>query len=287
MPEANEKSIQDRAVRELGTMAAQFAIAEAKVIEAYYAGNERSPETDAHWSMKQSGRELESAVTGVEKLMAHWQDAKAGRIDFDRKWFEEELAASGQEMNHANIYMNYLEANTGAAADCMDIYRRYNRWNPDPSSENITEWVKLAEVFKQQEKLAEADPVAALAGSGGLLEGGSCGLFYALSKITGEKPDVDLAEGNKTILEDERGHGPSNVYEVPKLIRNEADLEKVKAIIFERGTQRLRMRNEQFNFPLDDARLEALVDDVVAGKIDMALVNEIWGEDLHNFLVAA
>ena len=287
MVNASSENIQDRAVRELGTLAAQFAAAETELIEAYFKGNKRSPETDAHWSKKQSGREFESAVTGLEKLIEHWQEAKAGRIAFDRKWFEEEYAVGAQEMNHANIYFDYLEATTGETADCVDIYRRYNRWNPDPSSENITEWMKLAELFKQQEQLAEKNPVVELAASNGLLEGGSCGLFYALSKLTGEERDVRLADGNKKILHDERGHGPSNVYEVPKLIKSEKDLEKVKNLLFERGKQRLRMRNEQFNFPLSDERMKEMVEEVAAGKIDLRVFSEIWGDDLYNYVVAA
>lgn len=276
------ESLQERASRELAKLAAQFAAAETELVDTYYNNGKRTQQTDAHWSKKQSGRELESAVTSVEKLMAHWQAAKNGEVTFDRRWFEEELWRGTQEMNHANVYLDYFEGTTGETADCAEIYRRFNRWDPDPSSDNISEWMKLAELFKQQEKLAEKDPAMELVAANGLLEGGSCGLFYALSKINGEERDVRLAEGNKNVLRDERGHGPANVYWVPELIKTEADLETVKKHLIERGKQRLRMRNEQFSFPISEERIEQMA----AGDVDLGPVAEIWGEDLYKEYVA-
>ena len=48
----------------------------------------------------------------------------------------------------------------------------------------------------------------------------------------------------------------------------------------ERGIQRLRMRNEQFSFPIDEARIQ----DIAAGNIGLDVTKAIWGETLAKFI---
>ena len=48
----------------------------------------------------------------------------------------------------------------------------------------------------------------------------------------------------------------------------------------ERGVQRLRMRNEQFSYPIDEARIQ----EIAAGKIGLDVTREIWGETLARFI---
>jgi hypothetical protein len=85
------------------------------------------------------------------------------------------------------------------------------------------------------------------------------------------------------VLNDERGHGPANVLEITKVINNEEELSGAKEMLIRRGTQRLRMRNEQFSHPLTEQR----INDIAAGKIELGVTKEIWGESLYRYLNAA
>src|SRR5581483_12475128 len=109
------------------------------------------------------------------------------------------------------------------------------------------------------------EPWAKLITSEGLLEGGSCGMFYAASLLKGDDLDDRIGSAFKIVLKDERGHGPANLFSVNKYIKTEEDLSGAKEMLRARAIGRLRMRNEQFGNPLSSRRLEELMD----GDVDL------------------
>ena len=60
------------------------------------------------------------------------------------------------------------------------------------------------------------------------------------------------------ILLDEVGHKDTGARALAELIRDEESFQRAAKIICEVSGQRLRMRNEQFGFPLKQAELAAL-----------------------------
>jgi hypothetical protein len=279
--------LEERAPRELAILAARCAAGEAEIATAYFESPKRTSETDAIWLEKQAGRELESTFTMLKDAMevvgrdlgaskSFWVDTIKSGID--RHWLEDHLFKVNQELNHGNHCVDILERLTGRPADVKEIVRKYNRWNPDPSVPNNTEWCNLAKLFREQE--VRPEPWAKLITSEGLLEGGSCGMFYSASLLKGNEIDDLIGKAFVVVLRDERGHGPANLFSVHKYIKSEADLEGAKQMLRERGEGRLKMRNEQFAYPLPAKRLTAIMD----GDVDLGVVREIWGDAPYRYV---
>ena len=57
-------------------------------------------------------------------------------------------------------------------------------------------------------------------------------------------------------------------------------MDGAKSLMVERGIQRLRMRNEQFSYPIDEDRIQ----EIAAGQIGLSVTREIWGETLARFI---
>ncbi len=281
------KGLAERATRELARVAAVFAAGEAEIADAYFSWDQRDRGKEVIWLTRQAGREIESTFTGLKEIVdkvggdlaspgQYWVDRWGG--DVDRNWLEENLFRTRQELNHGNRCVDIIEWLTGEPLDIKDVVRRYNRWNPDPSLPDMTEWVRLAQVFREQE--ARTEPWARLINSQGLLEGGSCGLFYAASRLSGSELNDRLAEAFTVVLDDERGHGPANIYRIAGAFTTREAVEGARGLMVERGIQRLRMRNEQFSHPVGEDRIQK----IAAGDISLEVTRAIWGETLARFI---
>ena len=132
--------------------------------------------------------------------------------------------------------------------------------------------MQLAKLFKEQDRGPE--PWAKLLTSEGLLEGGSCGLFYGASLLRGDAIDNHIGRAFKVVLKDERGHGPANLFNVNKYVLTEKDLDGAMDMLKARAELRLRMRNEQFSYPLPWKRVSSIIN----GDVDLKVVKDIWGD---------
>jgi len=282
-----ETPLTERAPRELAILAARCAAGEAEIATTYFNSPARTLESDALWLEKQAGRELESTFTMLKEVMVavgrnmgkdeqYWVNSIQDGID--RQWLEEFIFKIKQELNHGNHCVDILERITGEPANIAEIVRKYNRWEPDPTAPNNKEWCALAKLFREQETRTE--PWAKLITSEGLLEGGSCGMFYAASLLKGDDLDDRIGSAFKIVLKDERGHGPANLFSVNKYIKTEEDLSGAKEMLRARAIGRLRMRNEQFGNPLSSRRLEELMD----GDVDLGVVRAIWGDAPYRYV---
>lgn len=277
----------ERATRELARVAAIFAAGEAEIARTYFEWDRRDRDKEVVWLTKQAGREIEATFTALKEIVEkfggglgrpdrYWVDQWTG--DVDRQWLEENLYRTKQELNHGNLCVDIIEWLTGETVDIKEVVRRYNRWNPDPTLPDMKEWVRLAEVFKEQE--ARPEPWARLVNSQGLLEGGSCGLFYAATQLGGSELNDRLARAFTVVLDDERGHGPANVYQIAGAFSTQDAVDGARGLMVERGVQRLRMRNEQFSHPIDEARIQ----EIAQGRIGLEVTRRIWGETLAQFI---
>jgi hypothetical protein len=91
-----------------------------------------------------------------------------------------------------------------------------------------------------------------------LTEGGGGALYQVCERLQKRGVERKIANVFREILLDEVEHKDSGGRALATLIRNEAAFRRAARIICEISFQRLRMRNEQFGFPLDDASLAAL-----------------------------
>jgi hypothetical protein len=91
-----------------------------------------------------------------------------------------------------------------------------------------------------------------------LTEGGGGALYQVCSKLKKRGIEGKIARVFREILLDEVGHKDTGARALAELIRDEASFQRAAKIIGEVSGQRLRMRNEQFGFPLTRHELAAL-----------------------------
>ena len=91
-----------------------------------------------------------------------------------------------------------------------------------------------------------------------LTEGGGGALYRVCGALGNRGMDGKIADVFRQILADELGHKNSGARVLTRLIKDEKAYLRAAAIIAEVCGQRLRMRNEQFGFPLHREDLAAM-----------------------------
>ena len=251
----------ERAVRELRLLVGRYGAGEAEVARTYFERT-RTTAHDRVWLTSQVGREL-SRVYQLSALAE--RELAAFGSGGDRTRYAETIEKLSEELAHFNLLGDILEELTGAPLDYAEL-RRYDFFQPDPTAPFNRENARLAAINAaiDTELAVKQPPWAALVQDQGLLEGGGNGVFYVGSNLSGGPLEERLARAMRRILDDEMDHGPSSLALVPRYVQSEADLAAVTTYTRRRGDQRLRWRNEQFGYPLAEARLAA----IMAGDIE-------------------
>ena len=91
-----------------------------------------------------------------------------------------------------------------------------------------------------------------------MTEGGGGALYQVCAKLKKKGLEGKIASAFREILRDEVGHKESGARELGRLVRSQNAYERALEIICQVSQQRLRMRNEQFGFPLTANKLAAL-----------------------------
>ena len=110
--------------------------------------------------------------------------------------------------------------------------------------------IKTKEIRRQDEALERAAIT--------ITEGGGGALYLVCSKLKRNGFERKIAHAFKEILADETEHKDAGGRSLDALIKTRAAYLRAARIITEVSSQRLRMRNEQFGFPLSEARMAAL-----------------------------
>ncbi len=93
----------------------------------------------------------------------------------------------------------------------------------------------------------------------GLTEGGGASTFREASKLSGGEIEERLAAAMKIIHTDEKDHYEDAAVAAAQAVESAEDLERMKRAVHEVSIQRVRMRNEQFDFQMTDREVEALI----------------------------
>ena len=244
------------AVRVLRRLVARYGAGEAEIARTYFERT-RTPAHDRVWLTSQVGREL-SRVYQLQAAAAA-ELATLGQGG-DRQHYAETVEKLAEELDHFNRLGDILESVQGAPLDYAALHR-YDFFTPDAAAPFNAENARLAAVNRQidEEMTARRPPWAALVQDQGLLEGGGNGVFYVGSQLQGGPLEARLAAAMQKVLDDEMDHGPRALATVPRYVHTPADLEGVVHYTRLRGDQRLRWRNEQFNYPLSAERLAAIM----------------------------
>ena len=91
-----------------------------------------------------------------------------------------------------------------------------------------------------------------------LTEGGGGALYQVCGKLKKRGIEEKIATVFREILQDELEHKDSGGRSLATLVKNQGSFQRAARIICEVSRQRLRMRNEQFGFPLSEAQMKTL-----------------------------
>jgi len=224
---------------------ARLWAAEAEVFAAYFGSPRRTPEADEAWLARQCWKELVDGVVG-----------RIGRLTASESSFERTtaaaLAALADEVVRVELrhYVAFGIALRLAQREAGTLARATARIGSD--------WPENAELqsmrARQRREHGELGERASA-----FTEGGYCTLYRAGMALKRET-DLDdaIATACAQVFDDEWEHmleGIAGLAEAPLAARDWARLEE---LTLAQGRARLHMRNAQFGFPLDAARLRAL-----------------------------
>jgi rubrerythrin len=246
----------NRYVKQLDRLAQEYRAAEEQIVGAFF----KRPRTKAdhlRWLKAQAFKEY-SAIRPIFTALAKLYPQLDGEID--RHDFEKLTEKLADETKHARLVMDLLEKLSGKRVTFADLF-----W--------LSEDQKLAKIRSRFSK----SYAALLHGNGvitekeirrkdeeieraaiTLTEGGGGALYRICSRLKKTGVEEKIALVFKEILADETEHKDAGVKVLASLVKSKAAFERAAGIIRAISSQRLRMRNQQFGFPLNEAQLKVL-----------------------------
>jgi hypothetical protein len=243
-------------VKRLAKLARAYAAAEEAVVSAFFAKPHKKSD-HLRWLRAQAFKEY-SAIRPIFTALAKLYPEVDRQID--RHEFEELTKKLADETKHARLVMDLLEELTGKKVTFADLL-----WLPEDRklakirarySKSLATLlhgngaIKAKEIRRQDEELERAAIT--------LTEGGGGALYLVCSRLKTHGFEAKIARVFKEILLDEVEHKDSGIRSLGTLVRNDTAFGRAARIVCEVSSQRLRMRNEQFGFPLSEHELMIL-----------------------------
>jgi len=242
-------------MKSLELLAGRFWSAEAKVVKAYFA-KPREKKEDVRWLKAQAFKEHSAIKPLLQTLAKTYPHLDKG---MDRHQYEELAKKLAEEMKHARLIMDLLEEMTGTKVTPKDllwlsedkrlakIRGRYSKTYAGllHGSQNI----RVREIRRKDEDLERAAIT--------FTEGGGGALYEVCSRLKAGRFERKVATAFKEIYRDEVNHKNAGARDLARLVATRRDYERAKRIIQRVSSQRLRMRNEQFGFPLSARKIRS------------------------------
>lgn len=243
-------------IEQLTRLAKAYAAAEAEVIAAFFK-RPRKPTDHLRWLKAQGFKEFSAVKPILDALAALYPKIDRGTSRHDYAELTEKLA---DETKHARLVMDLIEEISGRRTTPRDLTwlaedRKLAKVRARYSKSYATLLhgsgkVSSKEIKRRDENLERAAIT--------LTEGGGGALYLVCSKLKKTGIEAKIARAFHEILLDEVGHKDSGGRALGGQIKNAADCRRAAAIISAVCGQRLRMRNEQFGFPLSKMQLAEL-----------------------------
>lgn len=240
----------------LKRLANGYAVAEHAVIAAFFK-KPRKPKEHLRWLKAQGFKEYSAIKPLLEALTALYPKIDRGIARRDYAELAEKLA---DETKHARLVMDLLQQISGKKITPRELIwlpedRQLARVRAKYSKSYATLLhgagkIKSREIKRKDEALERAAIT--------LTEGGGGALYLVCSKLKKTGIEARIAGVFHEILLDEVEHKDSGARALGGQIKSAADCERAAGIIAAVCGQRLRMRNEQFGFPLNKIQLAAL-----------------------------
>jgi rubrerythrin len=243
-------------VKRLARLARAYTAAEEAIVCAFFAKPHKKSD-HLRWLRAQAFKEY-SAIKPIFTTLAKLYPELDRQID--RHEFEELTDKLADETKHARLVMDLLEELTRKRVTFADllwlpedrklakIRARYSKSLATLLHGNGT--IKAKEIRRQDEELERAAIT--------LTEGGGGALYLVCSRLKTNGLEEKIARVFKEILLDEVAHKDSGIRSLDALVRNNRAFRRATRIICEVSSQRLRMRNEQFGFPVSEREMMIL-----------------------------
>jgi len=256
----------------------QGAEAVKQVVDAYVAN--RTPERDMNWLCLQMAKEFGA-------VMLHSDNAReAIRKGVDGRAMDAYIETVREEVVHYQAYFNLLNRTIGEDTEIpiADIYRYLVTKIDNGKLAMDDAMVAFADRWPEHHKyMACAAPyvkaqhpwVAKVFGA--TMEGGAGGWHWCMSQVPpNDEFLVQVAKLQKGIAIDELEHGPEELAALCAEYDDAmgVDLDELYRQLREHRFQEVLQRNEQFLYPLTDAQLQAIHQQL--------LNNELTGFNLYS-----
>jgi hypothetical protein len=243
-------------INRLTQLASAYRAAEEAVVRAFFK-KPRTKKDHLRWLKAQGFKEYSAIKPIIDALTALYPNVGRAADRHDYAELTEKLA---DETKHARLVMDLLEDISGKKIAFKDLL-----WLPQdrklakirarysPSYATLLHGsgtISAKEIRRQDESLERAAIT--------LTEGGGGALYRVCSELKTSGVEGRIAKVFYDILLDEVVHKDSGGRALAPLVKTQADFDRAEEIICEVSGQRLRMRNEQFGFPLSKNQLAEL-----------------------------
>jgi rubrerythrin len=246
----------NRLAQQLSKLAAAYGVAEAEVIGAFFAVPRRNQD-HLRWLKAQGFKEYSAIKPILDALNQLYPNIDSGIARHDYTELTEKLA---DETKHARLVMDLLEEISGKKIKPRDLTwlpqdRKLSKVRAGYSKTYAgllhgSAKVTSKEMRRKDEELERAAIT--------LTEGGGGALYQVCGKLKKRGIEEKIAAVFREILQDELEHKDSGGRSLATLVKDQASFRRAARIICEVSRQRLRMRNEQFGFPLSELQMKTL-----------------------------
>jgi len=243
-------------VKQITRLAKAYAAAERAVIAAFFK-KPRKRTDHLRWLKAQGFKEYSAIRPIIHALAALYPKIDRGVDRHDYAELTEKLA---DETKHARLVLDLLEEISGKKTGPHDLTwlpedRKLAKVRARYSKSYATLLHGSGKVSSKEIKRRDEDLERAAIT---LTEGGGGALYRVCSELKTSGVEGRIAKVFYDILLDEVGHKDSGGRALAPLVKTQAEFDRAAKIICEVSGQRLRMRNEQFDFPLSKNQLAEL-----------------------------
>ena len=246
----------NRLAQQLEKLASAYGTAEGQVVGAFFAVP-RHKQDHLCWLKAQGFKEYSAIKPILDALTQLYPNIDNGIARHDYTELTEKLA---DETKHARLVMDLLEEISGKKINPRDLTwlpqdRKLAKMRAGYSKSYAgllhgSEKITSTEMRRKDEELERAAIT--------LTEGGGGALYQVCGRLKKRGIEEKIAAVFREILQDEVKHKDSGGRSLAVLVKDKASFRRAARIICEVSGQRLRMRNEQFGFPLSEAEMKTL-----------------------------
>lgn len=240
-------------IERLVATAAPYWAGEAELVRTYWTAPVRTVATDLLWLERQCFKEFWG--TGAQKY------DRGGAFVGVMKYLLDRQREIDRGLPRAEVLdvLEGLKAEFSHYCAFADIYDAIRPAGTPPiAPEGLSSWPAEDALASLRHGHQDKHGAVGLRACN-FTEGGYCALFAEGKKLKGRGGfDEQIAAACAFVFEDEFEHMLRGIVDIGSEGFNDADWELMRALVADQLRHRIRMRNEQFSFPIGEARIAAI-----------------------------